>query len=42
MEFFKANAKVDFLGIRYWTAAVSVILILFSLGSLYFKGIKWG
>lgn len=42
MEFFKSNINVDFLKIRYWTAAFSAVLIIFSLTSLWFKGINWG
>lgn len=42
MEFFRRTTQIDFLGIRRWTAVFSVFLILFSLGSLWFKGINWG
>lgn len=42
MEFFRRTTQIDFLGIRRWTAVFSVALILFSLGSLWFKGINWG
>lgn len=42
MEFFKRKTNIDFLGIRKWAAAFSLILVLVSIGSLLTRGINWG
>lgn len=42
MEFFKANANVDFLKIRKWTALLSLSLSVFSILTLGLKGLNWG
>lgn len=41
MEFFKKQTKIDFLGIRRITAAISITLVLLSLLSLAIRGIHW-
>jgi len=42
MEFFKRKTHIDFLKIRGYAAIFSLVLLLFSLSSLYIKGINWG
>ncbi len=42
MEFFKHSTHIDFLGIRKWTSAFSILLIVISAGILLTKGINWG
>ena len=42
MEFFKRKTNIDFLGIRKWTAVLSLILVLGSFASLAIRGINWG
>lgn len=42
MEFFNPNSNVDFMGLRRWTAAVSLIICIFSLAALGWKGLHWG
>lgn len=42
MELFKQNTKIDFMGARKWTAILSAVLFLFSLGSLMVNGLEWG
>src|SRR5690348_514377 len=42
MELFNPNSKVDFMGMRKWTALVSIILFLLSMTSLAVYGLKWG
>lgn len=42
MEFFKKQTHIDFLGLQRWAAALSLILILISVGSLLTKGLHWG
>lgn len=42
MELFNPNAKVDFMGLRRWSACFSILIALFSLGSLTMKGLNWG
>lgn len=42
MEFFKQNTRIDFMAARRWTAMLSVILFVFSIGSLMWKGLSWG
>lgn len=42
MEFFKKQTNIDFMGLRKWTAALSIILFVTSIGSLLVHGLKWG
>ncbi|MBV9575332.1 MAG: protein translocase subunit SecF [Gammaproteobacteria bacterium] len=42
MEFFKHNTRIDFMAQRKWAAVLSIILFLFSLGSLAIHGLHWG
>jgi len=42
MEFFRKKTNINFLGIKKWTAVLSLILVLISLGSLGLKGLNWG
>ena len=42
MEFFNPNSNVNFMGIRRYTVAISVILMLVSIVSLATKGLNFG
>ena len=42
MEFFKQKTKINFLGIRRWTYALSLLLIIASFASMAVRGINWG
>ncbi len=42
MEFFHRQTKFDFMGIRKWTAILSAVIMIVSLGLLYFKGLNFG
>lgn len=42
MEFFKKKTSIDFMGLRKWTACLSILLIILSLTSLAVKGLNWG
>ncbi len=42
MEFFNPDSKIDFMGLRKWTAAFSCIVILISLVVLFVDGITLG
>jgi len=42
MEFFKENTSIDFMGLRKFTALLSLILFLASLVSLTVKGLNFG
>lgn len=42
MEFFKHDSAADFMGARYWTAALSAFLFVASLSSLLYFGLEWG
>ena len=42
MEFFKKKTEIDFMGLRKWTAILSVILFSSALVILAVKGLKWG
>ncbi len=42
MEFFSNKTNIDFLGLRKWSWAFSLFLILISFGSLATRGINWG
>ncbi|EKD70634.1 MAG: hypothetical protein ACD_46C00465G0003 [uncultured bacterium] len=42
MEFFKHNTTINFMAQRKWAAILSVILFIFSLGTLAVNGLNWG
>lgn len=42
MEFFNPNSKIDFMGARKWTACLSVLIFLVSIGALCINGLVWG
>ncbi len=42
MEFFKSNSKVDFMGVRKWTAVFSILIFIVSITALLINGLKWG
>ncbi len=42
MEFFKRKTNIDFLGIRKWTGAISLVLVIASLLCVFTKGLNWG
>lgn len=42
MEFFKQKTQINFLGIRRWTYALSLALIIASFASIAIRGINWG
>ena len=42
MEFLKHNTAIDFMAQRKWAAIFSIVLFLFSLGSLAVHGLTWG
>lgn len=42
MEFFKRKTNIDFMGIRKWTAVVSVVLIGLSFIFLFARGLNMG
>jgi len=42
MEFFKQKTQINFLGIRRWTYALSLVLIIASFASIAIRGINWG
>lgn len=42
MEFFKTKTAINFLGLRKYTAVLSIILFICSLTSLAVKGLNWG
>lgn len=42
MEFFKHNTQIDFMAQRRWATIFSILLFLFSLGSLAINGLNWG
>lgn len=42
MEFFKHNTSIDFMAQRKWAALFSIVLFLFSIGSLAWHGLRWG
>jgi preprotein translocase subunit SecF len=42
MEFFKVNTQIDFMGKRGLMAAVLIVLIAISLGSLLIQGLNLG
>src|SRR5580704_5807496 len=42
MEFFNPNSNVNFMGIRRYTVAISVILMLVSIISLATRGLNFG
>ena len=42
MEFFNPNSKIDFMGARKWTALLSILIFIISIGALWVNGLKWG
>lgn len=42
MEFFRHNTKIDFMGIRLWTAIISAILFIASLTAIAVNGLNFG
>lgn len=42
MEFFNPNSNIDFMGARKWTALMSALIFVVSIGALCTKGLKWG
>jgi len=42
MEFFKKKTEIDFMGLRRWTAILSIVLFLCALISLGVRGLNWG
>lgn len=42
MEFFNPNSKIDFMGARKWTALLSALIFVVSIGALLMNGLKWG
>jgi preprotein translocase subunit SecF len=42
MEFFPKETKIDFMGIRRWTAGLSLLLFVISIASFCIQGINWG
>ncbi len=42
MELFKQNSNIDFMGARWWTAAISILFFVCSILSLSVYGLKWG
>src|SRR5579864_128283 len=42
MEFFKNKTNIDFMGLRKWTALLSMLLFAASILSLIVNGLNWG
>lgn len=42
MELFKQDSKIKFMGARKWTALLSAILFVISIGALLINGLHWG
>ncbi len=42
MELFKQNSKIDFMGLRKWSALLSILLFVVSIGALAVNGLQWG
>lgn len=42
MEFFNPNSKIDFMGLRRWTAIFSSLIFLISIIALVVNGLHWG
>lgn len=42
MEFFNPDSKIDFMGVRRWTAMFSILIFVLSIGALAVNGLKWG
>ena len=42
MEFFKRRTHIDFMAQRKWAAMLSIVLFIFSLGTLAVRGLQWG
>ena len=42
MEFFNPQSNIDFMGARKWTAVLSGLIFIVSIGALLANGLKWG
>ena len=42
MEFFGKQTNIDFLGIKVYTAILSIVLVLASIAGIAIKGLNWG
>ena len=42
MEFFKKKTEIDFMGLRKWTAILSIVLFSCAMVSLVVRGLNWG
>ena len=42
MEFFNPKSNIDFMGARKWTAMLSGLIFIVSIGALLVNGLKWG
>lgn len=42
MEFFHRQTHIDFMGISKWTAAISILMTVVSLGLVFTKGLNFG
>ena len=42
MEFFNPNSKVDFMGMRQWSALFSIVIFIVSISALVIYGLNWG
>lgn len=42
MEFFKKSTSIDFMALRKWSGALSCLLFIASLSSLFYNGLNWG
>ncbi|CAN5233387.1 protein translocase subunit SecF [soil metagenome] len=42
MEFFKHNTKIDFMGIRKWTAIISAVVFILSISAVMINGLNFG
>jgi preprotein translocase subunit SecF len=42
MEFFNPNSKIDFMGLRRWSALFSILIFVVSIGALAAYGLNWG
>jgi len=42
VEFFKKQTNIDFMGIRHWTAGISLLLSVIALCVVFYKGLNFG
>lgn len=42
MELFNPDSKVDFMGLRKWSAILSALIFVISIGALMVNGLRWG